>query len=216
VSTTPVILTPSAPRKSEVTFSRVVDAAARVLSQKGYVGATLSDIAEAAGMKAGSLYYHFSSREALVEEVLLLGTRRVIDAMEHAIARCPLGATWREKIQAAAIAHMSMALQQDDYTAATLRIFAQVPSDIRSKHRIYQEVHGRIWRNLLRGAADAGEIRNDLDLTVTRLLLIGSMNWSIEWFKPGKMKAEDIANQLVATFFDGIKPKSAARQGFTQ
>ena len=30
----------------------------------------LTDIAEAADMKAGSLYYHFDSREALVEEAL--------------------------------------------------------------------------------------------------------------------------------------------------
>lgn len=192
-------------RKSEVTLTRIVDSAAKVLREKGYVGATLTDIAETAGIKAGSLYYHFSSREELVEEVLLLGTRRLIDAMEHAISQCPSGATWREKIEAAAVAHLSMALRYDDYTAATLRVFAQVPSEIRSKHRIYQEVHGRIWRNLLQGAAKAGEIRSDVDLTVTRLLLIGSMNWSIEWYKPGKVGAEDIARQLVNTFFDGIK-----------
>lgn len=193
-----------AARKSEVTLNRIVDSAAKVFRNKGYIGATLTDIAATAGIKAGSLYYHFSSRDELVEEVLLLGTRRVIDAIEDAVARCPPDATWRERIEAAAVAHLTMALQYDDYTAATLRIFAQVPGEIRTKHKIYQEVHGRIWRNLLRGAAQAGEIRADIDLTVARLLFIGSMNWSIEWYKAGKVTPEDIARQLVAIFFDGM------------
>jgi AcrR family transcriptional regulator len=54
------------------TRRRILDAAAEVFSEQGY-GARLSDIAERAGMKTGSLYYHFDSREDLVAEVLRLG-----------------------------------------------------------------------------------------------------------------------------------------------
>jgi AcrR family transcriptional regulator len=43
--------------------TKILDAAAEVFSEQGYA-ARLSDIAERAGMKAGSLYYHFDSRES--------------------------------------------------------------------------------------------------------------------------------------------------------
>jgi AcrR family transcriptional regulator len=191
-------------KKSQITFMRIVDAAAKVFRQSGYAGAKLSDIAAAANMQTGSLYYHFDSRDQLVEEVLLLGTRRVLDAMEHAIRECPPDSSWRDKILAAAKAHLLMMLLHDDYTAATLRIFAQVPPPIRSRHRIYQEAHGRVWRQLIQGAHDAGELKPGTDLTVARLLLIGSMNWAIEWYKPGKTTPDMIAQQLIDIFFDGM------------
>ena len=192
-----------ATRKSDATAQRVVDAAAQVFREKGYGGAKLSDIARAARMQTGSLYYYFDSREALVERVLELGTTRIIDAVQAAIETCPLSATWRERIHAATLAHMAMALQHDDYTAATLRMFAQVPAETRARHRVHQEAQGRIWRELMAGAQAAGEISESLDLTIARLLFIGSMNWAIEWYKPERGEVAPIAAQLVNTFFDG-------------
>lgn len=184
---------------------RIVDSAAKVFRHKGFGGTKLSEIAKVAKVQTGSLYYYFDSRDAIVEEVLLLGTKRVLDAMEKAIGDCPADATWRTKIHAAAEAHMTMSLQYDDYTAATMRIFAQVPPHVRSRHRVYQVQHGQIWRDLLQSAQEAGEIRRDIDLTIARLLFIGSMNWAIEWYKPSRGNAREIAAQLVETFFDGVK-----------
>jgi AcrR family transcriptional regulator len=67
--------------KSELTRQRILDAAAKVFRSNGYSGARLSDIAALAGIQTGSMYYHFDSREALVEEVLHLG---IAVACEHA------------------------------------------------------------------------------------------------------------------------------------
>ena len=54
---------------------QILDAAAKVLARRGYVGTQLSEIAEEAGTQSGSLYYHFESREDLIEEVLHEGVR---------------------------------------------------------------------------------------------------------------------------------------------
>ncbi len=59
--------------KSEQTRRRILDAAALVFSRRGFSGARLSDVAKVANMKAGSLYYHFASREELVAEVMTRG-----------------------------------------------------------------------------------------------------------------------------------------------
>ena len=57
-------------RKGERTRSRILNAAASVLAREGYAAATLTEIAAVAKMQAGSLYYHFDSKDAIVEEVL--------------------------------------------------------------------------------------------------------------------------------------------------
>ena len=61
--------------KSEATRQSILHAAAGLFRQQGYAAVSLRDIAEAVGMKTGSLYYHFSSKESLVEEILSLGTQ---------------------------------------------------------------------------------------------------------------------------------------------
>src|SRR4051794_25444414 len=90
--------------KSERTRHRILDAAADVFSTQGY-GGRLSDIADRAGMKAGSLYYHFESREQLVAEVLRLGIQAAWDEVAMAVGRLPRSASGLDRIAAAIRAH---------------------------------------------------------------------------------------------------------------
>ncbi len=65
--------------KSQKTRERVLDAAAKIFRQKGYAATRLADIAAAADTQAGSLYYHFDSKEQLLDEVLERGHGRVAE-----------------------------------------------------------------------------------------------------------------------------------------
>jgi AcrR family transcriptional regulator len=78
--------------KSARTRRRILDAAAEVFSEQGY-GARLSDIADRAAMKTGSLYYHFDSREDLVAEVLALGIDGSWDQVASALVRSRVRST---------------------------------------------------------------------------------------------------------------------------
>ena len=78
---------PVPPTKSEATRARILDAAAKIISTKGYAAARLADIASEADTQAGSLYYHFESREALVEEVLDIAIDRVTAYVEEQVKR---------------------------------------------------------------------------------------------------------------------------------
>src|SRR5436190_23445522 len=44
--------------------------AARLFAEKGFRATTVRDIADAAGVLSGSLYHHFDSKEAMVDELL--------------------------------------------------------------------------------------------------------------------------------------------------
>ena len=53
------------------TRRRILEVAAIALREKGYYGARLVDIADAADMRTTSIYYYFPSKDDLVTEVLL-------------------------------------------------------------------------------------------------------------------------------------------------
>jgi AcrR family transcriptional regulator len=53
-------------KKAEETRAKLLDAAADVIAAKGYEGASMEDIAAAAGFTKGALYSHFSSKEDLL------------------------------------------------------------------------------------------------------------------------------------------------------
>ena len=53
-----------------------IQAAANVFSAKGFHGASTGDIAAELGIKQGSLYYYFDSKEEALEEVCLYGLQQ--------------------------------------------------------------------------------------------------------------------------------------------
>ena len=192
------------PSKSEATRLRILEAAASVLAERGYADTRLSDIATAAGTFAGSLYYHFASREELVEEVLMLGVTRVFDAVRTAVEALPVSSSHRQRITTAIEAHITFANSLDHFAAANQRVFAQVPQDMRQRQIAVHRAYGNYWRKLLTAARRSGEIRPDLDLSVLRLQLLGAINWTVEWYRPGKRTPQEIAAQLALTVFEGV------------
>jgi len=59
-----------------------VRAAASVFSEKGFHGASTRDIAERLGIKQGSLYYYFESKDEALEEVCLFGLQKYAENMD--------------------------------------------------------------------------------------------------------------------------------------
>lgn len=61
-------LTPE--RRRQLTRDALADAAARLFAQKGFYGASLEEIAEAAGFTRGAIYSNFGSKDELLMEVM--------------------------------------------------------------------------------------------------------------------------------------------------
>ena len=194
---------PAQKRKSERTRERILDAAAVCFRERGFAATRLSDIAETAGMQAPSLYYHFDSKEELIEEVLSLGVTRTFAHVQEKVSQVPeddkLG-----RLRAAIEAHMEMVLETGNYSAANLRLYGQMPDDIRQRLQKTQAAVGRYWNQLLVDARDAGAIRSDLDLSATRMLILGSINWAAEWYHEGRLSPAELGEQATAIILEGI------------
>jgi AcrR family transcriptional regulator len=200
------------PAKSAATRRKILDAAARTFRDKGYAATTLNDIADAAEIRAASLYYYFRSKEDLLEAVFGIGMQRVVDAVRQRSAALPANATLAQRIEVAIEAHLEMLLQQGDYTSANIRIFGQVPKSVQRKQLPLRQDYAEFWRELLESAQRAGEIRAEIDLGIMRMLIFGALNRCTEWADPRKGPVREIARQACMLVLNGIAAQGKPRK----
>ena len=187
-------------RRSNVSRQQILDVAAKLFRARGYTETSLRDIGKLAGMKAGSLYYHFTSKEELATEVLRIGVRRVHDAVVLAVRGLGTEADVKSRLRAAMAAHLETLLDESDYTSAHIHCFPYVPEGLRqalsSERRDYEE----IWRRLLDDAAAAGALAPGVDRAAARLAILGALNWSLEWYDPKQGLPLHLTSGLLAAF----------------
>lgn len=202
--------------KSQRTRARILDAAAHVLSVKGFAGTRLTDVAEYAELQAPAIYYYFPSREDLIEEVMYCGISDMRRHLQDTLDALPPDAAAMDKIMAAVEAHLRHELELSDYTTASIRNSGQIPEHLRTRQKKEESAYGKIWQRLFVDAIDDGEIRDDLDSRMARGLVMGALNWAAEWWSPKYGTVEDIVNQAQIIIRGGLSPqpvrKSTARK----
>lgn len=82
---------------SEFRCAEILEAARRVFARKGFNGATMDDIAEAAGLAKGTLYLYFPSKRRVYLAALKRGFIRLIEETERNVEAAPTAA---DKIRA--------------------------------------------------------------------------------------------------------------------
>jgi len=195
-------------KKSARTRMRILDAAAQVLSAKGYAGTRLGDVAEAAEIQAPAIYYYFSSREDLIEEVMWVGLADMREHLTAALEQAPEDADGLDRILIAVAAHLRHELEISDYATAAIRNAGQLPDKIRERQQLEEKKYGRVWRDLFQSAAKAGDIREDLDPYVAQMLVMGTVNWSAEWWRPGRVSIDRLVTNTQAFVRSALAPDS--------
>jgi AcrR family transcriptional regulator len=69
------------------TRAKVLEAARRLFSEQGYEGATIRDIAAAAGMSTGAVFANFTDKSDLFREIMLTDMAALAEAMKEAAAQ---------------------------------------------------------------------------------------------------------------------------------
>ena len=104
---------------------RVLDASASLFVAQGYSGTTLRQIAAEAGIKAGSVYHHFDSKEDLFVAVLHEGMVVMVDAFDGALRQFGADAAVPNRVLAHVRAHLSAVFENGPYTTAHVTAFCQ-------------------------------------------------------------------------------------------
>jgi AcrR family transcriptional regulator len=184
-------------KKSDRTRQAVLDAAARLFAGRGYAGTNLSDVAAEAGIKTGSLYYHFDSKDELVYEVLRFGVAHSHEHARAAVEALGARASAEAKLRAAIEAHLDSLHHLGDYALAGLRIVEQAPQPIRRNQYANQRRYGEYWQTLLEHAEREGILPRGVDLLALRLVLFDAMNGTVSWPASARRSTRELADLLM-------------------
>lgn len=190
-------------RKAEATRLEILIAAAKLFSHKGYTACTLREIADKVGMKAGSVYYHFGSKEEILDEVLNTSLRLISDAVTEALAAMPEDAPTLEKLDAAIRAHVQTFLSDNNNTTAFMRVYEHLPPVMKRRSRVMRHAYAEIWYGLLEEGQASGEIRSDIDPKLVVPFLLAGLSRVIEWYNPQRMRIDQVCDMIVRTYLDG-------------
>lgn len=180
---------------------RILDEAARLFLDRGYAETSLRDIARAAGMQAGSVYYHFDSKDEILEEILRRGIVAVDVVFAETSAQMPSSATPADRLRRHVRAHLGALFEHGAYTAAHVTVFHSAPPAVRAASIPVRDGYEERWQGLLTGLVPD----TAADVTLVRLLLLGAMSSALEWFDPsGARSLDDVADTITHQTLSGL------------
>lgn len=164
--------TTASTRAGSDTIARILAAAEAQFAEHGFDAASISAIAERAGVSKANVFHHFSSKHALYQAVLRHAIREVTRQLAHMGSHS--GAVSADLAQFAH-GHLSSILEHDQFARLMLReILSDMPQE---RLKIAQQVFGETFSELvtiLRRGQLHGELRADMDPAMVAMLLVGA------------------------------------------
>ena len=177
--------------------------AARLFGAKGYEHTSMRDIAGAFGILPGSLYHHFASKDALFIAVYAAGVAQILDAVARAVA--DQHAPW-DRLEAACVAHLQTLLLQEGFAAAVIADGSAAQLSMRDALVPHRDRYEQVFEALIA----ALPLRDGVDRHYFKLGLLGALNGSLTWFRPGRETPAVVARHLLDLFRpaagDGVRP----------
>ncbi|MFE1774358.1 TetR/AcrR family transcriptional regulator [Streptomyces sp. NPDC059008] len=179
-------------------------AAAEVFAVQGYDATTVRQIADAVGMLAGSLYYHFDSKESMLDEILSTFLEELWDGYDAVLA-ASLGP--RETIEAL----VTESFREIDRHRAAVAIYQKEARHLAAHQPRFdyladsQRKFERAWLGTLERGVAAEVFRADLDIRLTYRFVRDTVWVAASWYRPGaRHRPEEIARQYLSMVLDGI------------
>ncbi|MGW2699546.1 TetR/AcrR family transcriptional regulator [Streptomyces sp. NPDC001340] len=177
--------------------------AAEVFAEQGYNATTVRTIADHAGMLAGSLYYHFDSKESMLEEILRTFLDELWDGYDTVLAS---GLGPRETLEAL----VTESFREIDRHRAAVAIYQKESKQLVAQDRFAfladsQRRFEKAWLSTLERGVAERVFRADLDVRLTYRFVRDTVWVAASWYRPGGQHSpEEIARQYLSMVLDGI------------
>jgi len=171
----------------------LLNTAARLFRRKGYDATTTRDIAAAVGMRSGSPFYHFKSKNALLFAVMEEGMRSAIERQTRSMERLfQPDDTPRQRLHGLIRSHFDVLLGPDsDFIPVMLYEWRALSTRQKAAVAQLQSEYESPWLPELQALRDAGQLHAEVHLA--RLLIFGALNWSAQWFNPKSRAPERVS-----------------------
>ena len=159
---------------------RIIEAAIRVFAEKGFFGARVSEIAEAAGVADGTIYLYFKSKDDILISLFEEKMQDLIDRLSACLAEHE--GDPEAKVRRYIVEHLTLVAEQPT-------LMQVLTIELRQSARFIKEYHPKGFRSyleLLQSVVEEGQrtgvFRTDLDPLVFRRALFGAIDEiSLEW-----------------------------------
>lgn len=124
--------------------------AAELFAERGYGGTSVDDVGAALGVSGPAVYWHFSSKEALLTQMLADISDRLLEGGSRCVAEA---ADHRDALAALVRWQVEFALEHPELIRVHARDLAQVPEPARRAIRRTQRRYVEQWVGALGGIA---------------------------------------------------------------
>lgn len=189
---------------------QILETAARIIREKGYEGASMSQITKACGLTKGGLYHYIRSKEHLLLEIMHYG----MDLFEEQVLSqvIPIADPVERLRECMA---RNIRLVADDrskevtiilHEHATLTGEALVQINARKKRYV------RFLESTITEAVRDGKLR-PLNPKVAAFSFLGMILWLYKWYRPdGEISEDRLVDEMMDLFFGGLVAASANHQ----
>jgi AcrR family transcriptional regulator len=183
---------------------QIVNVAAKLFKQKGFVATSMRDLAAELGIEAASIYYHFKSKEELLEKIcfdmadkFITNAKEVNDIYFNA----------EEKLKMAIKLHVETITENQNQSSVFLSEWRNLSEPkLKLFRQLRQQYENQFTIILADGEKE--DIFDDVDKKFAVLSILSTINFINEWYKPeGKMNASEIADKLSHFIMGGLRKR---------
>ncbi|MDP5171731.1 MAG: TetR/AcrR family transcriptional regulator [Bacteroidia bacterium] len=183
IETFPLI--PSSARKEEI-----LEAARKLMSERGYRATSMRDLAESLHIKPASLYSHYKSKEDMLWEIAL----RCARAFHEQVLPLAKGTkSASSRLHDMICAHVAVIIELREASAIFFREWRNLEGERKSTYAAYIREYESAFSAMIEEGIDSGEFR-DLNPVFSTYSILSSANWVQRWYQPEK----GVAPQLIA------------------
>lgn len=186
-----------------LTRDRIAGAATRLFAERGYHGTSMRDIAEASGIRAGSLYAHIRAKEDLLSRVVEEAAQRFSDRLDEVLAA---DLDPPERLRRALRAHVEVVAADRDAARVFLHEWTALRGEARVRAMALRQDYEARWDRVIGEGMAGGTFRKG-DRTLARILVLSAANWVYTWFDPaGPLTAAQVAEGFADLLLEGLRP----------
>nr|WP_282555508.1 MULTISPECIES: TetR/AcrR family transcriptional regulator [unclassified Rhodococcus (in: high G+C Gram-positive bacteria)] len=125
---------------------QLLDAAARLIAERGFVGVRLEDLGSAVGISGPAVYRHFPNKDAVLVELLVGISTRLFEGGSLVVAEAT---SPTHALEGLVDFHLDFALGEPDLIRIQDRDLESLPADARREVRQTQRRYVEIWVKVL-------------------------------------------------------------------
>ncbi len=184
------------------TKQKIFEEAARLFQEKGYLAASMRELAQRVGLQVSSLYSHFGSKEELLHKICFDSARAYQEGMKTVEES---DASPSEKIRQLISLHIRIATT--DVTSVTIFSdeWRHLSEPYLQEFLTIRKDYERRFSRILQQGIDAGELV-EMNVTVCLFTILTSLRWLHRWFPEKRgISVKSLETEILRFLFEGIK-----------